>query len=490
MTNKAASGTVMNDSAGDWVTRVLQSFPSSYAIWQDGVTCRAETNKDGLDDYSGTNSTTVIDAAISACSAGDTIYIQPGVTITSAITADKHIVFKGQLTASGAIYGFTVTDDITFEDFVYTAATGYGLNITDAATVTIKNSEFTCDFYAVRVNTPNTVTLKIFNSYLYSNGTTSPTRNAVYITDCGASSEVYIKNSLLTGGFNKALGKALVILDFSNNTVKDGYAAFYLDSVNHVNVSDNIFIDCAVSVPSTQGVLFFQNRGTTYSIKICGNIIYFNSSFTATNTTNGIVLSGENGITPVTQAVISDNFLYSALSGGVPITNINAAIYLHGYDTSNRNVESVTITGNHVYGFAEGIVTTYSTDCVVSANVVQYVGTYGIHVDGSTNILVVANDVHDNSLEAGSHDAIYFNAVTTCVRNYNKGYITEAHGTTGAIATGTAVNHGLATTPTAVIVSAAESGPTDIYVDTVGAASFEINFGGGGNKTFYWRAYV
>jgi hypothetical protein len=70
------------------------------------------------------------------------------------------------------------------------------------------------------------------------------------------------------------------------------------------------------------------------------------------------------------------------------------------------------------------------------------------------------------------------------------GKYTKNGGVTGAIATGTAVNHGLITTPTRLCVTAAESGPTDIYADTVGTTSFKINFGGGGNKTFYWKAEV
>ena len=68
------------------------------------------------------------------------------------------------------------------------------------------------------------------------------------------------------------------------------------------------------------------------------------------------------------------------------------------------------------------------------------------------------------------------------------GYITENSSVTSAIATGATVTHGLAATPTSVRVTAAESGPTDIYVTAVGATTFVINYGGGGTKTFYWHA--
>lgn len=64
----------------------------------------------------------------------------------------------------------------------------------------------------------------------------------------------------------------------------------------------------------------------------------------------------------------------------------------------------------------------------------------------------------------------------------------ENYGITAAIATGATVAHGLGSTPTVVIVTPAETGPTDVTVSAVGAATFIVNFGGGGNKTFYWQA--
>ncbi len=61
-------------------------------------------------------------------------------------------------------------------------------------------------------------------------------------------------------------------------------------------------------------------------------------------------------------------------------------------------------------------------------------------------------------------------------------------GTTGTIATGATVAHGLGGTPAQVLVTATQSGPTDIYVTAKGATTFTINFGGGGGKTFDWIA--
>jgi hypothetical protein len=94
-------------------------------------------------------------------------------------------------------------------------------------------------------------------------------------------------------------------------------------------------------------------------------------------------------------------------------------------------------------------------------------------------------DVLRNIFNAAKKPA--FGAGTFVVKD-NKGYPTENSGITDAIATGATVAHGLAGTPTMVMVTAAESGPTDIYLSAVGATNFVINYGGGGNKTFYWQA--
>ncbi len=76
---------------------------------------------------------------------------------------------------------------------------------------------------------------------------------------------------------------------------------------------------------------------------------------------------------------------------------------------------------------------------------------------------------------------------------HRKGTFEHNSDITGAIATGTAVPHGLFSdgaglTPTSVIVTPAEAGPIDVNTTARGATNFTINFGGGGNKTFSWIA--
>ena len=64
----------------------------------------------------------------------------------------------------------------------------------------------------------------------------------------------------------------------------------------------------------------------------------------------------------------------------------------------------------------------------------------------------------------------------------------NSSGTTSAIATGATVTHGLGRTPSQVLVTAADSGPTNIYTSSKGATTFIINYGGGGTHVFDWMA--
>lgn len=89
-----------------------------------------------------------------------------------------------------------------------------------------------------------------------------------------------------------------------------------------------------------------------------------------------------------------------------------------------------------------------------------------------------------NSVEEAIYDHSFFTAETLLdVKKIKNG------GTSAAIATGGTIAHGLATTPTIVQVNAAEAGPTDITI-SVDATNITVNFGGGGNKTFFWYARV
>uniref|UniRef100_A0A6M3JVV3 Putative pectate lyase n=1 Tax=viral metagenome TaxID=1070528 RepID=A0A6M3JVV3_9ZZZZ len=78
----------------------------------------------------------------------------------------------------------------------------------------------------------------------------------------------------------------------------------------------------------------------------------------------------------------------------------------------------------------------------------------------------------------------YSDVGTANIFDLNSGY-----GISSAIATGATIAHGLGVAPDIIHITAAESGPTDIYA-SADATNITVNFGGGGNKIFYWFAGV
>jgi hypothetical protein len=69
-----------------------------------------------------------------------------------------------------------------------------------------------------------------------------------------------------------------------------------------------------------------------------------------------------------------------------------------------------------------------------------------------------------------------------------KKFAVAGYGSTGVVATGTAVAHGCHKTPDSVQIVAKAAGAADPNVTAVGAATFTVNFGGGNNIDFYFIA--
>jgi parallel beta-helix repeat protein len=82
--------------------RLIQSFPTSYVVWKDNSTYRAESLlKDGTD-YSGSDSAAVINSAIGALpSVGGKIFLRTGARYT---LADEILINKSYVTLEGEVF--------------------------------------------------------------------------------------------------------------------------------------------------------------------------------------------------------------------------------------------------------------------------------------------------------------------------------------------------------------------------------------------------
>ena len=181
----------------------------------------------------------------------------------------------------------------------------------------------------------------------------------------------------------------------------------------------------------------------------------------------------------------------SAIIDSCPICeNNHNGIYI--MDGANFVISNNIIRGNGYDGDYDAIhIHTEPKNITITGNLIEgkgckdHAGTnsrYGIYTSIS-EVVIDGNTFGTFSTGAlgcggGAHPTI----------GHNLGFVTENSGTTGAIASGATVNHGLASTPTSVIVTASETGLTDIYVSAVGDTTFVINYAGGGTHVFYWYA--
>lgn len=107
---------------------------------------------------------------------------------------------------------------------------------------------------------------------------------------------------------------------------------------------------------------------------------------------------------------------------------------------------------------------------------------FGVRGDGAGT-----SELHLYNNDLRGHTTAVSN-ITPDIARGNLNYVSENGGVTAAIATGATVTHGITGTPESVQITALASGPTDIYVTSIGSSTFTVNFGGGGSHVFAWEA--
>lgn len=276
------------------------------------------------------------------------------------------------------------------------------------------------------------------------------------------------------------------VLDVQTNgpafdfTAKDCWlVGMYLDATNQVagrtvniNTSDsyrNKILDCTI-INNSNGTGVYLASGTY------GNRVY-RCNIGANNVGVDINSSGTN--------TLLNNFIES---------NTTYGVHIQGTTGDNKVLFNFLESNN------DGVICAYNYNLIMG-NEMNGEGRYGISNSGDYN-RIKSNTFYNGTdyaiVSSGDNNVIVGNVLNQTktasisgsgnIVKDNFGFVTENSGITSAIATGATVTHGLDGTPTSVRVTAAESGPTDIYVSSVGASTFAINFGGGGSKTFYWYA--
>jgi len=421
-------GTIVKEA--QW-NRLISSIPSSYTIYKDAGTYRAECNLSNGTDFSDSDASTVIQLAIDA------------LPITGGKLHFKHATYMLSHPIS-CLGKYSVA--LSGEDHLYTIL--YGRDLDD---------------YALQLS----------------------------------SEALTIENIRIDGGVKFYNSGKLLLSNVRMRYPGVGRWLLYLQDSSILKMSN-----CVLGEGETEGaglcfVEVTEGSGSASDLSILGSLFYGGPNY----------LLYFKGFSPPSYfygATLIGNYIepyYTLPAHGIEIYNCQN-IRIQGNTIAGRSdvnhdllridgdgVDAVrsyriSVLGNHIWNSGVenryGIYLGEAHYIDISHNPKIFGQTKGLYISNSAYKCHITYN-HINSIEnlAVGQDLIF---------EGNFGYVTKNSGLTGAIATGATVNHGLAGTPTAVSVTAAESGPTDIYVSDVGAATFAINYGGGGTKTFYWKA--
>lgn len=497
----------------NYLVNFLQRYlPYSVVVYKEGTTIYAyKANGDLV--TSGTDASTVIQAAISALSGGGKCLIRAAsYTIATALVitpSNIHVRGEGKATVfvgTENVDMFTVNASDTEISHLYfdhvATGTGRGIHVSTAKDRLYFHDLVMDDCYhGIRtVNNCNDVTIE--NNTFNAGG-----RDSAQIFCINSSGNVARRLRIIN---NRCISAAVHGIEV------------YASAGSGLNWEDVKTDDNFVHDPNNAGIFWAQVKGGTCN----GNIVYSNGAegldfeYCTNFTVNDNVVRESNlqsiNVLPVGAASnddieISGNNVQQASSSGSDAINL---------DTVNR----VTCNDNTIYAYNDGInVIHNSTDIVINGNKIRRGGTAGqngVRLDvgagqtldnvivsdnrvanfssgvssnsgTQTDVMIIDNDLTDNT--AGYTPTV--TPTNLIVRN-NQGYKTENSGT-ATVANGTtsiAVTHGLAYTPTAaeITINYTEN-PTNpvgmTFITSITSTQFTVNVEndpGASNLDFSW----
>ena len=431
--------------------RIVDSIPANYTVYLSGSTYYAEAALPGGTDYEKATATLAIQAAIDGLTGSrswlEKVVIKGNFTI-GQITIPSYTIIEihGKLTLAAATNDDMFRPEDNATNIIIKGGVLNGNKANQTAGSSFRFSATANESYILFED------IEITGFKEHGIQLSSGTSDQIRINKC----EIHTND----GSGIRAACDEVVITNceiYSNGAA--GVLAYQVHNIEvlncfiHDNVSDGVYLS-EVYHSIVENCIFSTNRAGVYILNSSyENIVNANTFEDSERQAVYIYQSSRN--------VVTNNICKNSSQD---VDNTYDAIALED-DTTTYSTYNI-VTGNQIYDDA--------------ANQSKY----GIKEENAgDDYNIIENNIINGPVTAN----ILWQGVNSLVRD-NIGFVTENEGITAAIATGTAVTHGLAGTPTSITVTAAETGPTDISVDTVGAASFKINFGGGGNKTFYWQA--
>lgn len=423
------SAAITNDGLDDykifWRNRDYspEVFGTSWTVFVDGDSNTCMQHSNGTVTWRSTDSDAVFGACVGNSTTGGTIFFKYSEYIVDAVTPlSSNIILDGE----NAI--FTMADGAELWGGIFRV--GY-----DIENVTIRNLQFRgnragnpdpaeCTLMYIRRANNTLIENCVFDDarvgiHFYTSDTEDKSNNLVIDNNRLTNLETAMAISPNSTGY---LESVTISNNYIDTTTIYGIHVYYTDGVRFTNnfmtntargmffygcknivCSDNNFLDANMDA-IYYGSIQFQ-AGCSNGI-IQGNTIEYTSN--PSQDCHGIVVQAD-----IENVVVSNNVL---LGGEGAFSNVSTAIYTHGTGAgANNDVKQVTIIGNNIHGFENGIVVTYSHDCVVSANTMN-VTDYGLYPATANNVTWTDNHVISSTgVYGGATDNTFIgNDLTSC----------------------------------------------------------------------------
>jgi len=406
-------------------------YPNGFmTVWDDGGIYKAKNAYGQIMPYSDSNASQVINDAIT------TIGNYP----------------SGKLVLKGQIY----------------LTHGIGIN-------TIDQSIFTLDLRDARINARTYGTpiidltgshdgVRILGGWIYGFETGAPNVGLLMARNTSSSSagQHIIEGTIFEGYYTKS---AIYMYGSEENNFVNIYArnrqnsakTVYITSDNPESVTSS-FTTIATGDQSMTHINFYG--GHIFALGTTSIAVLFRSS--TTYLFNGIQFYGTmiGATSTALYFDISNSNMSNIHLRDVRITDTEPAYALYAPDSASaREISKLSING--------GIIQPTVKDVHLGSNV------------------IAKEWVIDQSVEFFGNKGITFTTTPDNNIIYHPSYLTQNSGSE-SLATGATVSHGLAETPTTVLLTISVS--EDIWATALGASTFTVNFDGGGTQTVYWFA--
>jgi len=286
---------------------------------------------------------------------------------------------------------------------------------------------------------------------------------------------------------NNVMANSVIVSGVSGS---DGFYGYYMTNTNIVG-------NTLINIAGTN--LWLTGGGTS---ELSENVVVEGNVFIGNNVGAGTSLNLDittRGISVIGNVFYSPYIYYHVTQLGGKYVLLKGNHFSGGrymIEIYSTSAQDICIEGNTIRNMmGDNTYPSYAfylqgSDIDVKENTIygDNTGHYGVYIcSTASNVNVIGN-----TLLNLKNAAVYNAGATNVICKGNIGYVTEKSGTATIPSgqTSVTVNHGLASTPTTVVVTGSTSDTADAYVSAKTSTTFTITVPGpvGGDRTVYWYA--